>query len=119
MRRRLHRRVPIELRPAIPHVATAVGGASAYKVTITGGGKPFPNIDVMLYLRDPSGPVRNTQGGGKGTFVGIYNVSSDGVWTPVSRAITLKGTYGNLYDFDVTFFGSAILHFQFNPRACI
>jgi subtilisin len=59
IQRHLHRRVPIELRPAIPHVATAVGGGIAYRATIMAGGKPLAKIDVMLYLRDPSGQVQN------------------------------------------------------------
>ena len=55
VRRNLHRRIPIELQPAMPHVMTAGAGASSYRLTITGGGKPLAGIDVMLYLRDPGG----------------------------------------------------------------
>jgi subtilisin len=60
--RNLHARVPIELRPTIPHTVTAATAATAatnYKVGITGGGKPLPDIDVMLYLRDPAGQVQS------------------------------------------------------------
>jgi subtilisin family serine protease len=59
VRRNLHRRVPIELRPIIPHAVTARAGAINYKLTITAGGKPLQNIEVMLYLRDPAGQVQN------------------------------------------------------------
>jgi subtilisin family serine protease len=59
VRRNLHRRIPIELRPAMAHTARATG-ASSYKLTITGGGSPLGNIDVMLYLRDPGGQVQTT-----------------------------------------------------------
>jgi len=61
IRRNLHRRIPIELQPAIPHtMAAARVGASSYSLTVTGGGSPLAGIDVMLYLRDPSGQVQNT-----------------------------------------------------------
>jgi subtilisin len=60
VQRRLHRRVPIELRPAVPHAATAVRGGSMYKLTITGDGEPLSKTEVMLYLRDPSGQIQNT-----------------------------------------------------------
>ena len=72
VRRNLHRHVPIELRPAMPHAVTARAGATSYKVTIAAGGKPLPNIEVMLYLRDPGGQVQttsvNTDARGKLTF---------------------------------------------------
>ena len=72
VRRNLHRRVPIELRPAMPLAVTAKAGASSYKVTVTGGGKPLGNIQVMLYLRDAGGQVQtttvNTNASGKLTF---------------------------------------------------
>jgi hypothetical protein len=59
------------------------------------------------------------QGGGKGTFVAVFDDFRDGVVTAVSGAITLKsigpGWSDPLYDFGVTFSGSAT-HFQFNPR---
>jgi len=58
VRRNLHRHVPIELRPAMPHAVTAMSGASTYSVTITAGGKPLAKIEVMLYLRDPGGQVQ-------------------------------------------------------------
>jgi subtilisin family serine protease len=60
VRRNLHRRVPIELQPAMPHAVTAKAGAANYKLTVTAGGKPLRNIDVMLYLRDPGGQVQHT-----------------------------------------------------------
>src|SRR5208337_2670457 len=60
VRRNLHWRIPIELQPAMPHAVTAKAGASSYKLTITAGGKPLGNIDVMLYLRDPGGQVQTT-----------------------------------------------------------
>ncbi len=61
IRRNLHRpRVPIELRSTIPlNVSTKAKGAR-YNLTITGGGKPMPGIDVMLYLRDAGGQIQNT-----------------------------------------------------------
>ena len=72
VRRELHqRRVPISLRPAIPHVAAArAAGATSYRLTITGGGKPLEGIDVMLYLRDPGGGVRTVtvKTGARGKF---------------------------------------------------
>jgi subtilisin family serine protease len=60
VRRNLHRRVPIELRPTMPHAVTAKANATSYKLTVTAGGAPLPHIDVMLYLRDPGGQVQNT-----------------------------------------------------------
>ncbi|HUK24865.1 MAG TPA: S8 family serine peptidase [Terriglobales bacterium] len=62
VRRNLHRRIPIELQPAMPHAMTALTlrGASSYKVTINAAGKPLGNIEVMLYLRDPGGSVQTT-----------------------------------------------------------
>jgi subtilisin family serine protease len=60
VRRNLHRRIPIELRPAMPLAVTEKAGATSYKVTVTGGGKPLGNIQVMLYLRDPGGQVQTT-----------------------------------------------------------
>jgi hypothetical protein len=69
------------------------------------------------------------QGGGKGTFVALYDDSRDGVVTAVSGTIALKGMAPNpwnwpgpgggaWYDFGVAFSGSAA-HFQFNPRTGI
>jgi len=56
IRRSLHRRrVPIELRPAIPQAVTQALSASTYKVTITAGGARLSNTDVMVYLRDAGG----------------------------------------------------------------
>lgn len=61
VRRNLHpRRVPIELRSAIPHTATAKAKGTRYSLTVTGGGAPLPNIDVMLYLSDPGGQTQTT-----------------------------------------------------------
>ena len=60
VRRRLHRRVPIELSQAVPHVAAKRARATPYVVTITAGGDPLSGIDVMLYLRDPGGSAQNT-----------------------------------------------------------
>jgi subtilisin family serine protease len=59
VRRNLHMRVPIELRPAVEHTTVAAAAkATPYKVTVTAGGKPLGNIDVMIYLRDPGGQVQ-------------------------------------------------------------
>jgi subtilisin family serine protease len=68
VRRFLHTRVPIELRPAIPHTTAAKAKVTRYHVTITGGGAPLAGIDVMLYLRDPGGSVqvKTVQSDGKG-----------------------------------------------------
>ncbi|HEV8061402.1 MAG TPA: S8 family serine peptidase [Gemmataceae bacterium] len=60
IRRNLHRRVPIELRPSFPQAVTAKVAAANYKVTIKGGGRPLPNIDVMIYWRNSSGQIQNT-----------------------------------------------------------
>jgi subtilisin len=74
IRRNLHRRIPIELRPTLPHAVTTAktAGSTSYKATITGGGKPLDNIQVMIYLRDPGGQVQNatvnTDSKGKVTF---------------------------------------------------
>jgi subtilisin len=61
VRRNLHLRIPIELRPAVPHTATAAMTASAskYSVRITAAGKPLARTKVMIYLRDPGGGVQN------------------------------------------------------------
>ncbi len=60
IRRYLHRRVPVELRPAIPHTASPKTKGTHYNLTFTAGGAPLPYTDVMLYLRDPGGQVQNT-----------------------------------------------------------
>lgn len=62
IRRNLHLRTPIELRPAVPRTATAAmtAGAGKYTVRVTAGGKPLAKRDVMLYLRDPGGGVQTT-----------------------------------------------------------
>lgn len=57
VQRSLHRRVPIQLRSAVPDAATAVHGGSTYKLTITGDGEPLSKIEVMLYQRTPSGQI--------------------------------------------------------------
>jgi subtilisin family serine protease len=54
-----HQRVPIELRPVVPHaVTTAAAGGSAFKVTVKGNGAVLPRVDVILYLRDPGGQIQ-------------------------------------------------------------
>ena len=60
VRRSLHHRVPIELRPAIPHTASAKAKGVRYSLAVTAGGAALPNIDLMLYLRDPGGQIQNT-----------------------------------------------------------
>jgi subtilisin len=59
IQRHLHMRVPIELRPTVPHAVTSLTRTTPYAVTITAGGKPLGNIQVLLYLRDPAGQVQN------------------------------------------------------------
>lgn len=58
--RQLHRRVPIELKAALPMAAHQPAPSSTYRVTIQGGGKPLAGIDVMLYVRDHGGQIRST-----------------------------------------------------------
>ena len=53
--RKLHLRIPIELRPSVPHTASARVAGTRYSVTITAGGAPLADIQVMIYLRDPAG----------------------------------------------------------------
>ncbi len=60
VRRYLHRRVPIELRPAMPHAITTTAGSASYKLTVTAGRGSLSNTDVMLYLRDPAGQIQTT-----------------------------------------------------------
>jgi subtilisin len=60
VRRRLHKRIPPGLGPALPHTTAVNAATNNYRVTITGGGAPLPRIDVMLYLRDTSGRLRTT-----------------------------------------------------------
>jgi len=62
VRRHLHMKTPVEFQGNIPRAANAVTTAAAvkskakpYTVTIKAGGKPLAGIDVMIYLRDPSG----------------------------------------------------------------
>src|SRR5262249_15975339 len=67
-------------------------------------------------------------GGGKGTFVGVYQDTRDGVSSAVSGSLTFKGMAPDpvwngpsallTYDFGVTFSGSAT-HVQWNPRTDI
>jgi hypothetical protein len=83
-----------------------------------------PNLAGVTMVFNPGNTLTiqavQDQGGGKGIFAGYYADSSDGVWTAVSGAITLKGMVGPLtYDFGVTFSGTAASDFQFNPRTGI
>jgi hypothetical protein len=84
---------------------------------------------VSGYVSDPTSlTIQSVQdlGGGKGTFVGVYQDTLDGVTTGVSGTITLKGmantwignTYGPSFDFGLTFSGSAT-HVQWNPHTGI
>jgi subtilisin len=57
IRRKLHHRRPAELRDATPLQATALSGDTSYKVTVTGGGAPLGDIDVMFYIADQSGHI--------------------------------------------------------------
>ena len=68
VRRQLHRRVPIELRASLPFAAATTAsrsatatsaGASKYRLTVTGGGRPLAHIEVYIYLRQPSGSESN------------------------------------------------------------
>lgn len=61
IRRSLHRRVPMAMRNAMPMPAAAAAGASSYRVTITAGGQPLAGIQVLIYLRGPSGPPQQPQ----------------------------------------------------------
>ena len=60
IRRKLHHRRPAELRDASPLQARIGAGGSHYHVTITGGGSPLGDIDVMFYIADASGHVNYT-----------------------------------------------------------
>jgi subtilisin len=63
IRRNLHLEIPIELQPTVPHTASAVTAnlpGTQYAITVHGAGAPLPNIEVMLYLRDPGGQIQNT-----------------------------------------------------------
>ena len=60
VRRKLHHRVPIELRSAVPHVARSTGASSIYKSTINGNGDPLAHADVTLYVRDAGGQLQIT-----------------------------------------------------------
>jgi subtilisin family serine protease len=70
VRRRLHMIEPIELRPSIPSavIPPAAAGATTYRVTITAGGKPLADVDVLIYLRDPGGQIltRELKSNGQG-----------------------------------------------------
>ncbi len=63
IRRTLHHKTPIELTRSLPAAAIAArnNAAPAYRVTVTGGGSPLPGIEVLFYVRDPSGQVRTVQ----------------------------------------------------------
>jgi hypothetical protein len=91
-----------------------------------------PNLSgLTMYFNGNSGNTLaiqsvHDQGNGSGTFTGVYVDSHDGVLTPVNGTIALKSTvyHPNLwssfqYDFGVTFSGSAISNFHFNPRTGI
>lgn len=59
VRRSLHLKRPIELQAALPFQAAAAGAAPvAYQVTITGGGAPLGDIEVLFYVRDALGSLR-------------------------------------------------------------
>jgi subtilisin len=62
VRRHLHRRIPIELQPAMPLSMTTSARAksTSFKVTVKGDNKALAHIDVMLYLRDPGGQIQTT-----------------------------------------------------------
>jgi hypothetical protein len=63
LRRTLHCKTPIELKRSLPAAAMTAGDAAAsrYSVTVKGAGSPLSGIEVMFYVRDPSGQVRTTQ----------------------------------------------------------
>jgi subtilisin family serine protease len=59
VRRELHYRRPIELEGALPFTApAAANGGGAYSVSITGGGAPLADIEILFYVRDASGQIR-------------------------------------------------------------
>jgi hypothetical protein len=83
-----------------------------------------PNLSGLTMAFSPGNTLLiqsvQDQGGGKGTFVGVYADSRDGVSTPVSGTITLKGLrVDDWYDFGVAFSGTATSNHQFNPRTGI
>jgi len=55
--RKLHHRRPTEVRTAIPFRAPTARPSAQYQVTITGGGRPLADIDVLFYVADPSGQI--------------------------------------------------------------
>jgi subtilisin len=57
VRRCLHIREPIELRPSSFAATARAGSSTSYRVTVRAGGKPLGNIDVMVYLRDAGGQI--------------------------------------------------------------
>lgn len=77
-------RTPIELRPALPMPASAANaaGASNFRITATGGGKPLADIQVMFYVQDPFGQVRtrtlntNKQGQAQIVVPPGYNIAA-------------------------------------------
>jgi subtilisin family serine protease len=79
IRRQLHRRVPIELRPTVPTFTTAVASSSKYRLTVTAGGAALGHIDVMVYFRHSSGTISNTtvQTNAKGKFTVTIPPGSD------------------------------------------
>jgi hypothetical protein len=78
---------------------------------------PYTNTSTSLTIQSVQ-----DQGGGKGTFVGVYKDTLDGVSTPVSGTIAFEGMAnvfgGSAFHFGVAFSGSAT-HFQWNPRTGI
>jgi subtilisin len=88
IRRNLHRRrVPIELRAAIPQSAVHAA-AAVYKATITAGGAPLANRDVMIYLRGAGGiHVQTLQTDAKGMIkVSVPNGSAVAFVEPIPYA---------------------------------
>jgi hypothetical protein len=105
-----------------------IGGSAT--VTVVAAPTIVPNLGGLTMNFGTPGLYTNTlaitsvqnQGGGKGTFVGVYTDSRDGVVTAVSGTIAFKGMAPNpfglpgyYYDFAVTFSGSAT-HHHVNPR---
>ena len=55
IQRKLHRRIPIGLRPIAP---SAVRTGTPYRVTIQASSQPLSDIEVMIYVRDSGGQTR-------------------------------------------------------------
>jgi len=63
VRRQLHYHRPSEVRdatPLAPRAAAAVNAAGQYQTSITAGGAPLGDIDVMFYIADQSGHINTT-----------------------------------------------------------